>query len=292
MTRRAMFRRWQEMLSMKFRPSRSSLKLSQSTSYGIGAPQISSISFTRPGRTSSCNSLILRLSARPMLSPPVCLGVYWRIPRSGLPLRHRDHDIAIHHPAGMVALEIKRSRLSLVGIQRTASDAGNLLLVDRRDAVADDGHIAADERDVERLPLARLARQLELGGEEPVDRPHAVKRIFRARLLVLHLDFVAPAQVDSAVTFLGAVELDVKLEIVELPRGAEIRSVCFVQQHSILGDPVIDLGFVGLPAGQVFAVEQRLRAVQAFGALRFKAGARDPAICAIASPRFCVPVSW
>src|SRR5260370_36359647 len=46
----AMFSLWHEMLSMKLSPSISSLRLSQSTSYGIGAPHISSISLTRAGK--------------------------------------------------------------------------------------------------------------------------------------------------------------------------------------------------------------------------------------------------
>src|SRR3954447_8168418 len=57
------------MLSMKLSASASSARLSQSTSYGIGAPQISSISFTRPGNVTSCSSLILRRSFSPMLPP-------------------------------------------------------------------------------------------------------------------------------------------------------------------------------------------------------------------------------
>ena len=57
---------------MKLRPSRSSLRLSQSTSYGIGAPHISSISLTRSGSVVSCSSLILRRSFRP-IGPPYSL---------------------------------------------------------------------------------------------------------------------------------------------------------------------------------------------------------------------------
>src|ERR1017187_4444248 len=55
-----------EMLSMKLRAWKSSLMLSQSTSYGMGAPQISAISWTRPGNVTSCNSLSLRRSVSPI----------------------------------------------------------------------------------------------------------------------------------------------------------------------------------------------------------------------------------
>src|SRR6185436_17225235 len=58
------------MLSRKFNPSASSARLSQSTSYEIGLPQISSISLTRSGSVVSCNSLILRLSFSPISVSP------------------------------------------------------------------------------------------------------------------------------------------------------------------------------------------------------------------------------
>src|SRR2546423_622998 len=50
---------------MKLSASMSSLRLSQSTSYGMGAPQISAISFTRSGNVVSCSSLIFRRSLSP-----------------------------------------------------------------------------------------------------------------------------------------------------------------------------------------------------------------------------------
>src|SRR5262245_47609096 len=63
------------MLSMKFNASASSARLSQSTSYGIVDPQISSISFTRAGKLTSWSSFILRLSFSPiyLLLFPICL---------------------------------------------------------------------------------------------------------------------------------------------------------------------------------------------------------------------------
>src|SRR5437773_5737565 len=54
------------MLSRKFNPSASSARLSQSTSYEMGWPQISSISLTRSGSVVSCSSLILRRSFNPI----------------------------------------------------------------------------------------------------------------------------------------------------------------------------------------------------------------------------------
>src|SRR3954469_2483445 len=58
------------MLSMKLRPSRSPSNEVQSMSYGMATPQISSISVTRPGSTSSWSSLILRRSSRPICPTP------------------------------------------------------------------------------------------------------------------------------------------------------------------------------------------------------------------------------
>src|SRR5579864_281245 len=74
--------------------------------------------------------------------------------------RWSQHNLAKLHMALFATLEINRSRQTLVTIKRTAGDARNFLVVDYGLAILHDGHGAADQSDIESLPLAGLARQL------------------------------------------------------------------------------------------------------------------------------------
>ena len=73
----------------------------------------------------------------------------------------------------MVALNVKGTGFTLVGIQRATRDSFDLLVVDHGDAVVDFRDDAAHQRDVERLPLARRSRQFGMGRDPSLDRPDA-----------------------------------------------------------------------------------------------------------------------
>jgi len=49
-----------------------------------------------------------------------------------------------------------------------------------------------------------------------------VEFVIEAQRFILHLDFIAPPQVHTAVAAIRAVEFDVQFEIVELPRGFDV----------------------------------------------------------------------
>src|ERR1035437_7381515 len=170
-----------------------------------------------------------------------------------------DGDVAVLHAAGVIALYVERAGFAFVGIERPARGAGDLLVVDGLDAVANHRQPTAHQRDVEALPLARRARQIHGRREHAVDRPDAVKLVVGVDLLVFHLDFVAAAQKNPAIAIVRAVVFDVQFEIVELARGFEIGALGFVDQLAIFHYPVIGQRRVGgLPTGEVFAVEDRL----------------------------------
>src|ERR1035438_10457091 len=109
-------------------------------------------------------------------------------------LRKLDGDVAVLHAAGVIALQVERAGLALVGIERAARGAGDFLVVDGGDAVAHHRKPTAYQRDVEALPLAGCARQIHRRRDHAVDRPDAVKPVVGVHLLVFHLDLVAAAR--------------------------------------------------------------------------------------------------
>src|ERR1035437_1206448 len=90
-------------------------------------------------------------------SKPSWPAVY-RQPVVPLLLRQCDGDIPVADPAVVIALKVNRSRLALVAVERAASHARDLLVIDQGFAVEHHRHLAADERDVINLPL-----RIELG---------------------------------------------------------------------------------------------------------------------------------
>src|ERR1035437_7048623 len=170
-----------------------------------------------------------------------------------------DGDVAGLHAAGVIALYVEGAGFAFVGIERAARGAGDLLVIDSLDAVANHRQPTAHQSDVEAFPLARRARQLHRRREHAVDTPDAVKLVVGVHLLVLHLDFVAAAQIDAAIAVIGAVEFDVQFEIVELARGFQVGALGFVDQLAVLHRPVIGQSRVGgFPSGEILAVEDWL----------------------------------
>src|SRR5271157_2841918 len=102
--------------------------------------------------------------------------------------RYRNRDVAVLHPARVIALDIDRPGFALIRVQGAAGDSRNLLVVDRGDAVANHRHHASHQRNVEALPCARLARHFSRRSDEPVNRPHPVEFIVEAQRFILHLD--------------------------------------------------------------------------------------------------------
>src|ERR1035437_9290241 len=126
-------------------------------------------------------------------------------PPGSLFLGDLDGDVAVLHAAGVIALYVERAGFAFVGIERAARGAGDLLVIDSLDAVANHRQPTAHQSDVEAFPLARRARQLPRRREHAVDTPDAVKLVVGVHLLVLHLDLVAAAQIDAAIAVIGAV---------------------------------------------------------------------------------------
>ncbi len=77
-----------------------------------------------------------------------------------------DNDLA-ELDRTMVALEIDRAGFAFVAVERTAGDAGDLLVGDNGFTIHHDGHIAADEGDVERLPVSGPRAAISLGAMKP-----------------------------------------------------------------------------------------------------------------------------
>src|SRR5271156_4829977 len=96
------------------------------------------------------------------------------------------------------SLEIERPGQLFMAIQRSAGNSGDLLVVDHRLAVLDDGYLSPDQSDVKALPFPGLAWQLRRRSEKAI---HATRMVTR-RLgggLILHLHLVTASQIDAAI---------------------------------------------------------------------------------------------
>src|SRR5690242_14035952 len=111
----------------------------------------------------------------------------------------------------MVALNHDRTGAALVAVERTAGDSRDGLSIYNGLAVEHHGYNAADQRDIERLPLARRLRRPDAGREEAVDTGHTMHAQILA-LVVFDLDLVSAAQVDTAVVLGRIPEFHVQLE--------------------------------------------------------------------------------
>src|SRR5712692_2008585 len=116
----------------------------------------------------------------------------------------------------MIALDIQRTRFALMAVESAARKSRNLLVVDGGHAIANHRDIAPNEGNVIALPLPRPRAHRNCRSDKPVDGSHAVVFVVGARWFVLDLDFIAPAQVHSAVSVLRAVVFAVQLDILEL----------------------------------------------------------------------------
>ena len=74
-----------------------------------------------------------------------------------------------------------------------------------------------------------------------------MESIVLARRLVLHLHFVAAAQINAAVAAARAVVFDMQFEVAEFARGANIGARFQILKLAVLGDPMVRGGIVGHP---------------------------------------------
>src|SRR5690242_13011571 len=71
-------------------------------------------------------------------------------------LRHRDSDVAVTDHTVVIALQIERSRLSLIAVESAAGRPRKLYVVVVHLAIAQHRHMPADQRDVVARPLAKV----------------------------------------------------------------------------------------------------------------------------------------
>src|SRR5277367_1681955 len=126
--------------------------------------------------------------------------------------RRSDDDAAEHHAAFFAALEVDGAGERFVTVESAASNSGNFSVVDDGRTIQYDRNCAADQSNVVRLPLVGGAGGLRGRSEETVNTAQApLGRISDG--IGFELDFIAAAQIDAAVRFRAAIELDVQLEI-------------------------------------------------------------------------------
>ena len=148
--------------------------------------------------------------------------------------RRANRDVSVLDGA-VVPLQHDGPRRSLVAVDRPARDAGNLALGDDAPAVELHGHDAADQGDIECLPLARLTPRVPRGRQEPVNPADVIERRLGG-IAVLDLRLVAAAEVDAAVAAFRQAELGVEREVVEALRGDEVVGLPQAGEHAVIRD--------------------------------------------------------
>src|SRR5271163_2630349 len=113
-------------------------------------------------------------------------------------LWRRNRDVAELQAASVVALDIERTGLAFVGVERSARNALDFLMIHGEHAVVNDGHRATDEGDIECLPLAWCAGNV-FGCYATVDGTDTAFGRIAGEGLVFELNFVAAAQVKAAI---------------------------------------------------------------------------------------------
>ncbi len=77
-------------------------------------------------------------------------------------------DVPVSHVSVFSALKVDGAGSFFVAVKRAAGDAGNFLIVNYGFSILHDCDLASYERDIETLPLARLARHFRRGSNETV----------------------------------------------------------------------------------------------------------------------------
>src|SRR5215813_8779216 len=163
----------------------------------------------------------------------------------------------------MVALEEEWTGFGLVAVQSPSGRPWNLDVIVQRDAIANDGHVAADQGNIEAAPLAQAERYTGRRWIPAINRTHFMGRL--ATAFGADLDFVAPTQVDPAIAAFRAIDLDMQFEIVVFAGRFQVRRSrsslpldlgVIVHQFAVAPNPFVVLNVSdGLPSGEIFAIE-------------------------------------
>ena len=121
----------------------------------------------------------------------------------------------------VISLEKEWTGFRFIAVQRSTGWTGDLHIIVIHLAVAKNRNAPANQRDVERRPPAETQFSARRRRVVAVDSTHLVVGLRPA--LGSHLNFVAAAEIDPAVPVLRTVHLNVKLEILELCGGLQIR---------------------------------------------------------------------
>ena len=171
-------------------------------------------------------------------------------------LCRRDCNFSEQDVTVFTTLKIDRSGQPFVTIQRPAGYTWDFLSVDNRLTILHNGDGAAHKCDVEGLPLIGFARQLWRGSDESVNAAGMMAGRLLDRIC-FYLDFIATAQINSAIRVLPDIELNVQLEILELGVIDKLGAMSGADQRSIFNPPWRGcVGFVLSPAAEIFAIEQ------------------------------------
>ena len=150
-------------------------------------------------------------------------------------------------------------------MQRAVGASENGLVVDDLFPVEDDGDVAVDQCDVVAVPFAARLACVFRRQDAPEDSADALDAL-HAAIAVEHLRLVDPTQVDAAVPSRRHLEFNLKVEVQELPLGAQVAKARVRREIEFLGGvdqlpfdrlPAVDLLGVGeLPTVEIASVEK------------------------------------
>src|SRR5262249_40206643 len=106
------------------------------------------------------------------------------------------------------------------------------------------------------LPLARRLVSIDSGNDKSIESPLAMD-IQRPAVAVQHLDLITAAEIDTAIALRVHVELDFKLEVVELLASINVVGfLTLVHQDAVFDKPAQRAVWIlTQPAGKILAVE-------------------------------------
>src|SRR5579871_6183094 len=158
--------------------------------------------------------------------------------------------------SGMIALQQNRSRLRLVAVERTAGASWNFFIVDDLLPIQSDTHALPHDGRFELLPLTGRLRRVHARRNKTVDGAMAMR--FRGLAVVVeNLDFVMPAQVESAIAVLAHGVFRFHVKVLELLRGVNVVGFALIVHRAVFHDPTQRLvDVLRMPSIEILAVEQ------------------------------------
>jgi hypothetical protein len=147
----------------------------------------------------------------------------------------------------MIALQIDRAGLELIGCHGTACAAVHGLIVDNGLAIKNHSQVAIAQSHIHGLPLTcRFFCRLR-GCDATVQAAHVVG-VQRPAIGIRHLNLIDAEQIHTAVAALGHIHLEFQVEVFKRLHSLKVAEILMaltldldrvIDQHAVLGTPAV-----------------------------------------------------